>query len=283
EKVITRLHGSGTTVSLDYGPRNGNMEIITIVAPAQNFFFSQMIDAVQTKADALDALVLFQQKPKDIPLEKCLFRIYRKGLRNLILWKEDMELQSEYLDRLKGLGMSIVLFDSNSDSGLIDSVSLDNANAVCQLSEAMSPDSDSCAFVTWDHPGISSLQIREKTFQTLFPHGTVLRIPYQYHNRESTLEPQMLTETLKKLSSFSSVIYAVGELGILFEGASHASGIRHKAGMIGMMQGARELGITVVEQDFTGMADRIIQCLKIQNIEHSGWIPTDYPIPGKLL
>ena len=47
EHIIERVQGSGTRVALQYGARGGSMDIITLVAPAQNAFFSRFIDAVQ--------------------------------------------------------------------------------------------------------------------------------------------------------------------------------------------------------------------------------------------
>ena len=76
------------------------------------------------------------------------------------------------------------------------------------------------------------------------------------------------------------MIYAVGELGITCEGISREQGISRMAGMIGMMPGARELGIYVVEQDFQAMADQIFTCLKCQNTRESGWRAKNYRIGG---
>ena len=114
EKIISRIQGSGTRVSLDYGVRRGNMDIITIVAPAQNAFFAKMMDAVQTKADQMDSLVLFQQKPKDIPLKAGIFGAepwteeMRRGIEETLSigWKllsilprsELKRIKDEYLD-----------------------------------------------------------------------------------------------------------------------------------------------------------------------------------------
>lgn len=39
EHIIERIQGSGTRVALKYGARTGRMDIITLVAPAQNTFF----------------------------------------------------------------------------------------------------------------------------------------------------------------------------------------------------------------------------------------------------
>lgn len=281
ERIIARVQGSGTRVSLYYGPRDGSMDIITVAAPAQNEFFARMIDAVQTRADMQDSLVLFQQKPVSISLDNCLYRIYKKGLRNLILWKEDMEIPEEMIRRLKGLGMNIVLFDATDGGGCVDAVCLDNAKAVETLLTHVREDGcKNTAYVGWDNLQISSLRVRENTFRKLVPEGKVIHIPYRYHSRVEGIPKKLLEETVEKMDGCDSVIYAVGELGIACEGISREKDISRAAGMIGMMPGARELGIYVVEQDFQAMADQIFQCLKEQNTKESGWMAKNYLIRG---
>ena len=281
ERIIARVQGSGTRVSLHYGPRDGSMDIITVAAPAQNEFFARMIDAVQTRADLQDSLVLFQQKPAFASLENCLYRIYKKGLRNLILWKEDMEISGEMLRRLKGLGMNIVLFDAIDGEGYVDAVCLDNEGAVkALLSHIKGKGCQNTAYVGWDNLQIGSLKVRENTFRKLVPAGQVIHIPYRYHSRVEGIPKSLLQKETEKIKTCDSVIYAVGELGIACEGISREQGISRMAGMIGMMPGARELGIYVVEQDFQVMADQIFKCLKAQNTKESGWKAKNYRIGG---
>lgn len=281
ERIIARMQGSGTRVSLYYGSRDGSMDIITVAAPAQNEFFARMIDAVQTRADIQDSLVLFQQKPAFASLDDCLYRIYKKGLKNLILWKEDMEISEEMLRRLKGLGMNIVLFDAVDKGGYVDAVCLDNEGAVeTLLARIREKGCKNTAYISWDNLQIGSLKARENTFRRLVPEGKVIHIPYRYHSRVEGIPKSLLQDEMEKIRECDSVIYAVGELGIACEGISREQGIGRQAGMIGMMPGARELGIYVVEQDFQAMADQIFQCLKEQNTKESGWMAKNYLIRG---
>lgn len=281
ERIIARVQGSGTRVSLYYGPRDGSMDIITVAAPAQNEFFAKMIDAVQTRADLQDSLVLFQQKPASVSLDKCLYRIYKKGLKNLILWKEDMEISEEMLKRLKGLGMNIVLFDATDGEGGVDAVCLDNERAVeTLLARIKAKGCKNTAYVGWDNLQIGSLKVRENTFRRLVPEGKVIHIPYQYHSRVEGIPKSLLQSETEKMRECDSVIYAVGELGIACEGIRREQGVSQPAGMIGMMPGAGELGIYVVEQDFQAMAEQIFRCLKAQNTKESGWEAKNYLVRG---
>ncbi|MCD7817437.1 MAG: GntR family transcriptional regulator [Lachnospiraceae bacterium] len=284
EHVIERVQGSGTRVALQYGARAGNLDIITLVAPAQNAFFSRFIDAVQTKADEMDSLVLFKQKPKNISLEKCLYQIYDKDLRNIVLWLEDMELNANVLKKLRGLGMNIVLFDTTCRSFYADAVCLNNKEAVQRLVETLRK--QGCrhlGFVGWDDMRVRSVKAREQAFLFAEPNHPVCHMPWQYHHHPEYFPADMIEENLKSLSECDGIIYSVSEIGIPFERKARELGIHHRAAMIDMRPGAEELEIVSLEQDFQKMAEKIFECLEKQNREGSAWKAGLYQVKGKLL
>ena len=281
ERIISRVQGSGTRVAMYYGARQGDMEIITLVASAQNEFFSRFLDAFQTEADKQNSLVLFKQKTPRVPLEKCLYQIYEKGIRNIVLWPENLKLEEKMFRLLRGLGLNMVLFDSVDGGSYADAVCLDNSNAVKTLHAKLRQ--EGCrriGYVGWEAEGIGSLRAREEEFLRLEPKGKIQNIPYQYHNSLHTLSKDIVSDTLQFMKDYDGIIYAVGELGITFEGYAKKDYV-HKAGMIGVLQGGEELGIYMVEQDFEKMAGRIFRCLKQQNEGDSGWKASSYHMRGK--
>lgn len=283
EHIIERIQGSGTRVALQYGARSGNMDIITLVATAQNSFFSRFIDAFQTTAESQDSLVLFKQKPRRLSLENCLFRIYEKNLRNVVLWLEDMELSQEALRKLRGLGMNIVLFDTALKSVYADAVCLDNRSAVRTLVDKVQKQGcGNIGFVGWDEHQVSSVRVRELEFQKLVPEGRICRVPWVYHNRLEEMPAEMVEAELESLHSCDGVVYAVGDLGMLFERRAKDVGIIHRAAMIDEISGAEELGIDTVEQDFQGMSEKIFTCLKRQNQRGSAWTAGVYQVKGHI-
>ncbi len=281
ERIIERIQGSGTRIVLHYGARQGDMDIITLVASAKNEFFSLFMDAFQIKADEFDSLVLYKQKPDDMSLERCLYQIYDKHLRNVVLWLEKMDLDTHTLRKLRGLGMNIVLFDSVSGGLYADAICLDNQEAVERIYRHLrEKDAKKIGYIGWDATDIGSLRIRENTFRRLVPDGVVCHISYEYHDRLQDMPEEKIQEALEAVSGCDGVIYAVGELGIFFEGNARRKNIVHKAGMVGARPGAETLGIYAVEQDFALMAARIFECLQKQNRENSGWSAANYIIKG---
>lgn len=282
EQIISRMQGSGTRIAMHYGAHEGNMEIITLVASAQNEFFSKFLDAFQTEADQQDSLVLYKQKPNEISLEKCLYQIYAKDIRNVVLWSETLQWDDETFKTLRGLGMNVVLFDAVDGGKYADAVCLDNEEALIELYEKLKQAGcKKIGYVGWGGHSIGSLRVREDTFRKLELNGKVEHISYQYHNRLNELSDKMIQDTLDFMKDCDGILYAVGELGITFENYARLNGIVHEAGMIGAVSGAEELGIYVVAQDFTGMARQIFDCLKKQNQSEQPWEATNYLIKGK--
>lgn len=283
EHIIERIQGSGTRVALEYGAREGSMDIITLVAPAQNAFFSRFIDAFQTTAEELDSLVLFKQKPSNSSLEKCLFQIYEKDLRNVVLWLEDMELSQEALRKLRGLGMNIVLFDTTFKSAYADAVCLNNCDAVKRLYSLLREKGCTrIGYVGWDEMLVRSVRARERELVRLDPEATVCRMSWKYRNRPEEMPMKDVEERLERLSGCDGVIYSVAELGIPFERRAREKKMFHRAAMIDMLPGAEELGIPVMEQDFQKMSEKIFDCLKRQNQEGSAWKAGVYQVKGRM-
>lgn len=284
EHIIERIQGSGTRVSLHYGARAGDMDIITLVAPAQNSFFSSFIDAFQTTAEEAGSLMLYKQKSAAMSLEQCLFRIYEKDLRNVVLWLEDMEISDSELKKLRGLGMNIVLFDTSAASEYADSVCLDNEDAIRQLCERMKQ--EGCrrfCYIGWDETQVRSVRRREESFQKLFPEAPIRRISWKYHNHLEELPQSEVMDVLAELKECDCMIYGVGELGMVFEQYAAAGQNVHRAGMIDELPGAEALGIVCVRQDFRKMSEQIFQCLKQQTQEQGMWQAQSYLVEGRIL
>ncbi|MBR2571175.1 MAG: GntR family transcriptional regulator [Clostridia bacterium] len=280
EGVIERTQGSGTRVTLKCEAHSGSMDIITLIAPAHNAFFSRLIDAIELRAEQEDALVLYRQKPDGMTLAQCLFRIYEKGLRNVILWKEGMDLPPEAMKRLCALGMRMVLFDSTRHTPYADAVTLDNPDAVRRLIECLR--ARGCrrpAYVGWDAAEIDSVPERENAFRTLCPQGTVVRVPYLYHSRPEDIPPETRRRLLEQTASCDGFLFGVGELAAALL-SSAESGPRRPAAAIGGAPGVRETDMLILEQDFPGMAEKMFELLKTQNTSGSGWQAGTYRLPG---
>lgn len=284
EHIIERIQGSGTRVALHYGARAGDMDIITLVAPAQNNFFSWFIDAFQTTAEEMNSLVLYKQKSRNMSLEQCLFQIYEKDLRNAVLWLEDMEISENELRKLRGLGMNIVLFDTSFQSEYADAICLDNQDAIEKLYEKL--ESEGCerfGYIGWDEHQVRSIKVREETFKKCAPDAPIWRIPYQYHNHLEELPTPMIERILEEMEECDAILYGVGELGMLFEREAKSHRRRHRAAMLDEFPGAEGYGIITLKQDFLKMSEQIFDCLRKQTEAGGTWRPHVYRVKGTVI
>lgn len=282
EQIISRIQGSGTRVSMYYGARKGNMDIITLVASAQNEFFSNFMEAFQLEAEQWDSLVLYKQKTDRMSLEKCLYQIYEKGLRNVVLWTEQIERNEETFRIMKGLGLNLVLFDEVNGGKYADSVCLDNQDAIVRLHRQLKEKGCTrIGYVEWSDHGIGSLRVRKETFRKLEPEGVVQCVPYEYHNHLQRLSVSMIEKILDSLKECDGILYAVGELGSVLESYAKRDGKTRYAAAVGETSETKAQKIISIAQDYTGMAKQIFRCLQRQNSPEDNWSASSYYVKGR--
>ena len=122
--------------------------------------------------------------------------------------------------------------------------------------------------------------MREETFRKLEPDGIVQYVPYEYHNHLQLLSTTLIDKIHDSLKECDGIIYAVGELGVVFESYAKGEGIIRYAGAVGETSGAKEQKIFSVAQDYMGMAKQIFRCLQRQNNPEDNWNASSYYIKG---
>ena len=105
-------------------------------------------------------------------------------------------------------------------------------------------------------------------------------VPYEYHNRLQFLSTDLISGIHDSLKECDGIIYAVGELGVVFESYAKTQGVVRCAGAVGETAGTKEQKIYAVAQDYTGMATQIFRCLQRQNCPEDNWSASAYYIRG---
>lgn len=284
--IVERVQGSGTLVRLRETGYEGTMDIIALLAPAQKPFFSQFIDHFQKNAENCDSLVLFKQNPQGEKVENCLFKLYQKNIRNVVLWLEDLKIDIEYIRRLRGLGMNMVFFDIAVPSPYADCVLLDNRDAVTTLYGFLTDKGfREIGYIGWDNNSLSSVRERESTFAALNKNKKLLyRIPWEDSMR-LTMVMEKFVEQLKRGEGLpDGMICGDGEIGIALKKAFLAQGI-NEIGIASLddFPEAKELSMSVYRQSFEQLAHKAYQCLSAQNNQASRWKASVYSIKGELI
>lgn len=282
--IIQRLQGSGNRVSLSLAGYPGTMDLIAVVAPAQNAFFSAFIDCFQRIAENGDSLVLFRQIQSGEGLEDGLFKLFQKNIRNAVIWLEDQAVDMEAIRRLRGLGMNMVFFDVVTPSPYADGVLLDNVDAIRSLRDAlMQRGKTAIAYVGWDKDSLLSAKEREAAFCKQHPAPVfVRRIPWA-ERKNLCAEARQIAQVVAGADPKPlGIVCGDGEIGLAIRKALNAEGLSAIAvASPDEYPDSLALSISIYRQDFERMADETYQCLSRQN--QPDWRASTYRIKGSLI
>ena len=284
--IIERVQGSGTQIRLPKWGYGGTMDIIALVAPPGKPFFATFIDYFQKDADDNQSLVLFMQNPQQEKVENSLFKLFQKNIRNVVVWLEDLEVDLEYIKRLRGLGMNIVFFDIEVLSDYADCVLIDNQHALGSLFHYVKErQSKNIFYLGWDNQKISSVRERETAFIRLSQGlGEVLHMSWK---KRHTLVENMrrLAVSLKVSKNMpDAVICGDGELGIACRKIFLEEGLEDVLVVsVDDFKEAEEIGLSVYRQSYLKMAQKVYTCLKEQNQHPKVWQAAVYKIEGEII
>ena len=281
--VITRVQGSGNRVSLSLAGTPGTMDIIAVLAHAQNAFFAAFIERLQRTAEECDTLVLFKQAPAGEMLEESLFKLHQKDIRNAVIWLEDSPVDMEAIRRLRGLGMNMVFFDDVTPSPYADGVLLDNDEAIGALCRALEDQgAERLAYVGWDSAAVQSACEREGVFRRRRPGARLFRIPWRERGKLGPAAGEVVSALVSAEDRPQAIVCGDGEIGVAIRAALLAAGHREIAvASPDEYPQSRALDITVYRQDFAQLAAATYRCLCRQN--QPGWAASTYRIKGELL
>lgn len=283
EKLVVREVGSGTRVSLNNYGSKSNMDMIVLIAPAKNPFFSDFIAHFQEFAGKEDSMILYVEKPKKESIENCLYKLYKKGLQNVVIWLEDLPVDAEKLKRLRALGMNMVFFDTDKGIPYGDCVTLDNELAVEKLyHEFRNRGLHHIGYAGWDRRQVYAIGKREGAFHKLAGKGNIfLSLPweqrysceeyvYEYINQYDGTFPQALICGDEETGLvISNVLTRLKRMDVL-------------VATVDEFPEAKARNMITYVQDLDGSVRQIFECLNEQNILQEKWKAALYKLPGFL-
>ncbi|MDF2614366.1 MAG: hypothetical protein K0S71_2152 [Clostridia bacterium] len=284
--IVERVQGSGTQIRLRQTGYKGTMDIIALLAPAQKPFFAAFIDYFQQNADKNGSLVLFMQNPRYEKVEDSLFKLFQKNIRNVVVWLEDLKLDSEYIRRLRGLGMNIVFFDISVPSPYADCVLLDNKDAVRSLYKFLGEKGvQSISYVGWDNLSLTSVKERQMAFNELSTKkDSLFQVPWKEKACLAAYMDKFVSELKNEESLSDGIICADGELGVSLKKAFLAHHIENTLVVsIDDFKEAEELSLSVYSQSFQELAEKVYTCILHQNKHPRKWKASIYAVKGKLI
>lgn len=271
EKLIRREVGNGTILQYRNWGNPTPLDILALVAPSKNPFFSRFIARFQQIAWEQGSLLLYVEVPKNSSLEDCLFRLYQRDIRNAVIWPDDQKLQLEKLLRLRSIGMNLVFFDTDDGFPYGDCVHLDNSEAVGRLMEEAGSAYEQYVYVGWDKLDISNVRKREEAFRTRKPEGRVIHVPWR-RDRQIRKENLEAVPAQLPLLDKTMILCGTGEIGQqLAELLWERDMMPGKLAVVDAFEGAGKYPVSIYEQDLKEMAHIIFGQLKKQVQAGSLW------------
>ena len=282
--LIRKDAGSGSVVQM---PNHGNAfdrDMLVLIAPAQNSFFSSFIRKFQEYGQKEGSMILYVEKPQKENLANSLYRLYQKGLRNAVVWPDDCFVDHSRIKRLRAMGMNLVFFDSDLGLPYADCVTLNNELAIRTLIENIVKKRHykKITYVGWDTCDLYSCRSRENAFRQFFPDGTVVRLSWTDRNKTSDILAYELMHKTKDLGEI--ILYGNRECGIAAAYALDQLGNNNIIlGGIDDIPSIGKIRTFVYRQNLNEMVRQIFKCLDYQINEGDTWKASVYPIAGQLM
>lgn len=271
EKLIRREVGNGTILQYRNRGNSTPLDMLSLVAPSKNPFFSKFIAYFQKIAWEQGALLLYVEVPENSTLEDCLFRLYQRDIRNAVIWPDDQTLQNEKLLRLRSIGMNLVFFDTDDGFPYGDCVHLDNREAISGLLHGAGDAYETCVYVGWDNLDIPNVRKREEAFRFMKPDGQVIHVPWRRDRKIMKTDLETVLAQLPEVEK-TMLLCGTGEIGQQFaEFLWDQGAIPAKMMVVDAFEGSGKYPVAIYEQDLKEMARIVFEQLKKQVHAGSQW------------
>lgn len=133
EHVIHRRPKIGTTVSSSFAATSGELKSIAAVVPLKSHFVRSFLNTLCEDASGRDIITVLEPAVSGEKQNDALIRLVLHGLRDIIIWGIDRDLDMELCLRLRILGVNLTFFDQIDPGDIADYVCLDNHDAIISL------------------------------------------------------------------------------------------------------------------------------------------------------
>ncbi|MFV0361574.1 MAG: GntR family transcriptional regulator [Suipraeoptans sp.] len=288
DSLLIREVGVGTKIRFKNTGHAEVPEIINLVAPARNPFFSEFIDELQMVLDKEDVLLSYVQKSKGESIEDCLFRLYQRGLHNAIIWLQDMRIDIEKIKILRALGMNMTFFDADINAPYADCIHLDNYLAIKELVKCLeNKKAEQLVYMGWDNENVYSVRERRLAFEKYAQHKKkkICTLPWSERKQPTNKVNEIIDEIIKFDSQECiSIICGDGEISILVGKILREYNVsKHNIMSIDEFTDSNEYDITTIDQNFDETANRVWDTIKKQCESPKSWKAKSIQIKGNII
>ncbi|MCI8814540.1 MAG: GntR family transcriptional regulator [Lachnospiraceae bacterium] len=278
--LIVKEVGSGSRVVLPNCGTPSSTDMIVLIAPAENPFFSDFIKHFQEYGQEYGSMALYAEKPHKESLADSIYRFWQKRLQNVVVWPEDAKVDSEKMRRLRALGMNMVFFDTDSGLPFADAVALDNQKAVHEICMHIRKKGiRQIGYIGWADGPKYSRQAREQAILEEPGAEILARLSWKARKLAKELLYDFLCKRAEKLPP--AIFFGDRECGIAVWDALREMG-RTDILLAGIddFPGAREAHAIVCRQDIRRSVQEIFRCIELQNEKGTLWHAETHCING---
>lgn len=282
-ELIIKEPGSGNRIHLPNYGTVSNTDMIVLIAPAENPFFSEFIKSFQEYGQEYGSMVLYAEKPRKESLVDSIYRFGQKNIQNIVVWPEEAEIDIKKLRRLRALGMNLVFFDTDIGLPYADSVVLNNESAIKKIYSFLRKRKiKDIGYVGWNGGPEYSRKIREDLILKKAHTRLLLRLPWKDRELAGNLMLEFLRENLNHLPE--AIVYSDMESGALVAATLKKLG-REDVLLAGIdeFQGADQRKSIVCRQDMKATVKEIFKCIERQNKNLKTWKADTYYVEGKVI
>ena len=289
EGYISSTQGSAAVYTPLTKRKAGGLDIVAVVVPVHNPFFMSYYRAFEKAAEEKDVLVMIKQldSRNASQLSHVLFSLFLKGVRDIVLWPYDTELEYEYIERISGLGMNVVFFDTVRDFDYCDYISVDNRHAVSSLYGVLKcEDCRRICYIGWDNPQLTSNREREAAFEEEMQAGDrIIRLPWlQEKLAASDLEEIVPEGWLIGEEGIDGFLCGNGHIGITLRKYLNLKGYeRIPLLSLDNFDESESLNLTVYEQPFEEMGQKTFELLLERHKKEDRRLSGRYYMKGRII
>lgn len=131
--VIVRKPKLGTRIASSFKGNQQEIDEVGVIATVRNQFSRDFIESVHDTCMENDAMVNLALAHDSAGQTEMAIKLVTRGIRNIIIWGFDRDLDFSTFERIRALGVNIVFFDRVIPGPFADYVSLDNQDAIVSM------------------------------------------------------------------------------------------------------------------------------------------------------
>ena len=131
--VIVRKPKLGTRIASSFKGNQQEIDEVGVIATVRNQFSRDFIESVHDTCMDNDAMINLALAHDSAGQTEMAIKLVTRGIRNIIIWGFDRDLDFSTFERIRALGVNIVFFDRVIPGPFADYVGLDNQDAIVSI------------------------------------------------------------------------------------------------------------------------------------------------------